>query len=205
MAIHGPFLGMDYAHIDHLIRDAVQRRLDMTFDAAVNLKADRVVLHSSHKPEIDLFNLNDAWLKGSVAFWRGEIQRWAQSGIQVVLENELEKVPDLLIDLVDEIDSPHLGLCLDIGHQHAFSDLDAVEWVRRMDTRLYHVHLHDNDRTGDHHWRIGRGTIDFESFYEAIRHRIPGATISLEIEDTMETMMHDLRNLAARFAANRTR
>jgi hypothetical protein len=41
LAIHGPFLGMEYAHPDHLIRDVVNRRLDMTFDAAVKLSAGR--------------------------------------------------------------------------------------------------------------------------------------------------------------------
>jgi len=54
LAIHGPFLGMEYAHRDHLIRDVVQRRLDMMFDVAVNLKASRMVLHSGYTSEIDL-------------------------------------------------------------------------------------------------------------------------------------------------------
>jgi hypothetical protein len=37
IAVHGPFIGMEYAHVDHLIRDAVTHRLDMTFDVAVKL------------------------------------------------------------------------------------------------------------------------------------------------------------------------
>jgi sugar phosphate isomerase/epimerase len=51
IAIHGPFLGMEFAHLDHLIRDAVHRRLDMTFDVAVKLKASRIVLHSGYTVE----------------------------------------------------------------------------------------------------------------------------------------------------------
>jgi sugar phosphate isomerase/epimerase len=90
---------------------------------------------------------------------------------------------------------------MDIGHQHLLSDLDAPEWVRRMDHRLFHIHLHDNDRSGDKHWSIGRGTIDFESFYAAIMRHAPEAVISLEVEDNIEVMMNDLRKLAARFGS----
>jgi len=200
IAIHGPFLGMEFAHQDHLIRDAVHCRLDMTFDAAVTLKASRIVLHSGYTPEMDLFKLQDDWLKKNVEFWQREIHRWADAGILVVLENDIEKSPDLLVRLVNEVDNPFLGLCMDIGHQHMFSELDALEWVRRMDHRLFHVHLHDNDRTGDNHWPIGRGTIDFEAFYSALLRHVPQATIALEVQDTMEVKMGDLRKLVAHFA-----
>jgi sugar phosphate isomerase/epimerase len=201
IAIHGPFIGMEYAHIDHLIRETVHRRLDMTLDVAVKLKASRVILHSGYRPEIDLFKLQESWLKGNIEFWQKEILRWADAGIVIVLENDTEKSPDLLVQLVNEVDNPFLGLCIDIGHQHVFSELDALEWVRRMENRLFHIHLHDNDRTSDKHWPIGRGTVDFESFYAAIMQHVPHATISLEVEDKMEVKMDDLRKLVAHFTS----
>jgi len=201
IAVHGPFIGMEYTHIDHLIREAVIRRLDMTYDVAVKLKASRVVLHSGYKAETELFKLQDDWLKRSVEFWRREIHRWADAGIVIVLENDIEKSPDLVVQLANQVDNPSLGLCLDIGHQHVFSELGAPEWVRRMDARLFHIHLHDNDRTRDSHSSIGRGTIDFEPFYAAIMRHAPQATISLEVEDKMEVQMGDLRKLAARFVS----
>ena len=204
IAVHGPFIGMEYAHLDHLIRDAVKRRLDMTFDVARQLEASRVILHSGYKRENDLFGLQDAWLKMNVAFWQREIDRWAGAGIVIVIENDVDQSPDLLVRLIDAVDNPFLGLCLDIGHLHLFSELDALEWVRRMAGRLFHIHLHDNDRTGDRHWPIGRGTIDFEPFYAAILRHVPQATISLEVEAEMAVKMDDLRRLTARFAPPHT-
>jgi len=201
IAVHGPFIGMEYAHPDHLIRGAVHYRLGMTFEVAVKIEASRVILHSGYKPENDLFDLQDSWLKGNIQFWQQEIRRWAEAGIAVVLENDTEKSPDLLVRLVKAVGNPFLGLCLDIGHQHLFSELGALEWVCRMDQWLFHIHLHDNDRSGDHHWPLGRGTVDFESFYAAILGHVPQATISLEVEDKMEVRMGDLRRLAARFAS----
>jgi sugar phosphate isomerase/epimerase len=199
LAIHGPFLGMEFAHPDHFIQAVVQRRLDMTFDIAVQLQASRIVLHSGYTREMELFQLQDQWLTKNVVFWQREIQRWADAGIQIVIENDIERSPDLLVRLADEVDHPSLGLCMDIGHQHMFSDLDALEWVRRMQNRLVHVHLHDNDRTGDKHWSIGRGTVDFDSFYAALQRHVPNATIALEVQDTMEVKMGGLRKLVATF------
>ena len=199
VAVHGPFIGMEYAHIDYLIQEVVNRRLDMTFDVAVALKASRVVLHSGYKPEVDVFKLQDSWLKRCTEFWRREIRRWADAGVVIVLENDTERLPDYPVRLVNEVNSPFLGLCLDIGHQHLVSELDVLEWVRRMGTRLFHIHLHDNDRTADKHWSIGRGTIDFEPFYAALERHVPDITISLEVEDTMGVQMGDLRKLATRF------
>jgi len=200
IALHGPFFGMEYNHIDHMIRDVVNRRMDMTFEAAKKLGAIRVILHSSYKPEIELFKLQDIWLKGCVEFWQHEIERWEASGIQIVLENDTEMSPDLLVQLANEVNSPYLGLCMDIGHQYLISELDALEWVRRMQQWLFHIHLHDNDRTNDYHWPIGRGTIDFEPFYEEIKLQAPLATLSLEVEDKMEVKMSNLRNLVKIFS-----
>ena len=98
-----------------------------------------------------------------------------------------------------------MGLCLDIGHQHVFSELGAVEWVHRMGYRLFHIHVHDNDRTGDTHSSIGRGTIDFEPFYAAIADLTELVTISVEVEDTIEVKMNNLRSLAQRFNSNAPR
>ncbi len=200
LAVHGPFIGMEFAHVDHLLQAAVQRRLDMTLAVAMQLRAGRVVLHSGCSPVYDLFGLQDSWLARNVEFWQREIRRWAAVGVAVVLENDTERSPDLLVGLVDGVGSPWLGLCLDVGHQHLFSALDAPAWVWRMGHRLQHVHVHDNDRARDRHWPLGRGTIDFEPIFATLAAQAPQATLSLEVEDTIEAKMAGLRSLAARFA-----
>lgn len=201
LAIHGPFIGMEFAHSDHIIREAVHRRLDKTFEVALKLQVSRVILHGGYTVEHDLFKLQETWLRGNIEFWQGEIQRWAEAGILIVLENDIDRLPDLMVQLVNEVDHPALGLCMDIGHQHVFSEIDAPEWVRRMSKRLWHIHLHDNDGLGDHHWSIGRGTIDFEPFYAAVVEYAPQATLALEVEDRMEVKMSDLRKLATSFGS----
>jgi sugar phosphate isomerase/epimerase len=198
LAVHGPFVGIEYAYLDWMLREAVQRRLDAFFEAAVSLRANRVILHSGYTKENDYFNLQEAWLKGSTAFWKREIERWAEAGIEVVLENVVETGPDLLGQLVDAVGHPNLGLCLDIGHEHAFSRQGAEVWVRRLGQRLRHYHLHDNDGS-DRHWMIGKGNIDFEAFYASAEMWTPDATITEEVIDTVEVKMGVIKELTARF------
>jgi transposase len=110
--IHGracttwPFHWDGISHINHLFLRPFIGRLNMTFDVAAKLKASRVILHSGYKPENELFKLQESWLKGNIAFWKEEIRRWAEAGIGIVLENDTEQAPDLLVQLVNEVDNP---------------------------------------------------------------------------------------------------
>lgn len=195
VALHGPFQGIEYAYRDHLLKQAVQQRLDMTFDAAAGLKAFRVVLHGGFTVEIELFGLQDDWYRRNVEFWKAEMSRWERVSVSIVLENVIEKSPDPLVRLVDAVDSPMLGLCLDVGHAHRFSSVPLSEWVASMGRRLQHLHLHDNDRQEDRHWPMGKGSLDVDTLFSAVRQHAPDATVSIEVEDTMDVRMDELRKL----------
>jgi sugar phosphate isomerase/epimerase len=121
------------------------------------LKAVRWSCGNHH--EYDFFQLHESWLQGHIGFWQAEINRWERAGIEIVLENDTEKTPDLLVRLVEAVNHPFLGLCLDIGHQHVFSSMGALVWVSRMGKRLYHFHLHDNDSSRQP-LAAGAGTIE---------------------------------------------
>ncbi len=199
LAIHGPFLGIEYAHIDHLLCAAIQKRMDMTFNTARNLKASRVILHSGYRSENEIFQLDELWVNGNINYWKQEIKRWERAGIEVVLENDVEKDPELLVHLIEMVNSPSLQLCLDVGHLHYLSSIAAPDWVKRMGAYLKHVHIHDNDRKADHHWPIGKGTFDFEAFFSSIETCESNIILSIEIEDTMEVKINDLRKVMNRF------
>jgi len=181
LAVHGPFAGLDYSYKDHLLRDAVQKRLDMTFDMVRTLKPDTLVLHSGCAEQMVRFGLTDTWLEQTAAFWKREIIRYEQAGVRVVLENVVEHSPEFLIRLVDTVGSAYLGLCFDIGHATLCSTLAPARWVEMMGARLKHVHLHDNNGATDEHLPIGKGIIDFDAFFEALGKWSPDATVSLEI------------------------
>jgi len=79
-----------------------------------------------------------------------------------------EPEPGMLIDtmasfakLVEEVDSPRLGLTLDLGHLHCLGELPIDEVIYRWSNRLLNIHIEDM-RAGVHeHLMFGEGEIDF--------------------------------------------
>jgi sugar phosphate isomerase/epimerase len=90
-------------------------------------------------------------------------------GVRVALEvipNALSAA-DALVALVEDLDLPNVGICLDFGHAHMMGDVvDAIETLSGL---LIATHVHDNRGTRDEHLPPFEGTIDW-----------PGALMALQ-------------------------
>ena len=120
-----------------------------------------------------------------VSLWSGVVRHSAgrdvamshlASGLRRVLDDAeqrnvvlgFEPEPGMLIDtmesmteLVDRVDSPRLGLTLDVGHLHCQGETPIADHIRHWGTRLVNVHIEDM-RAGVHeHLMFGEGEIDF--------------------------------------------
>jgi len=195
LAVHGPFIGLVYNHNDCLLKQAIRKRLDMTFEMTRALKPDTLVLHTQYRSSFPKFEMEKMWVENVADFWRGEIKRYAACGVRVALENLEEPDPELMIDLVDRVDHEYLGLCLDTGHANIFSDLKFSQWVERMGRRLMHIHIHDNNGDVDSHLPIGAGNIDFKDLFDAVRRIVPQAAVSLEVQEKPEVVINNLRRV----------
>lgn len=200
--VHGPFLGLVYFYRDHLLKDAVQQRLDRTFEVVRELAPATLVLHTNWKLDHGALDLNDVWLAECARFWQGEIRRYEEIGVTVALENLLEPDPDLMVACCDRVASERFGLCLDAGHVNVWSELPHSEWVARMGRRLVHVHLHDNDGTADQHRPPGQGTVDVDALFEALDRHLERVTVSLELEAPAAEKVRALEQLIERRGSN---
>jgi len=63
--------------------------------------------------------------------------------------------------LLQQVDAPHFGLTLDIGHVHCLNDGTICDQLRKWHRRLLNVHLEDMRRGVHEHLRFGEGEIDF--------------------------------------------
>jgi sugar phosphate isomerase/epimerase len=192
LAVHGPFIGMEFSLIDELINEAINRRMDMTYLMASEFKINTVIFHTGYSNSEKEKELDLPWLRKSINFWKEEIRRWESEGIHIALENSIERDPTLMIALVDEIGSEYLGLCFDIGHCNIYSIEPPDVWIRKMAHRLFHVHLHDNDGTADQHLPVGKGKIKFRPIFSALSTFSPNAMLSLEAQVDMETKVANL-------------
>lgn len=117
---------------------------------ARELKAGTVVFHSGIDPAA-LAAGGEAYLGRLAAFWdtlRADIE---SAGITAALENVHEDDYLPLLALVRKIDSPRVGICLDLGHQHLNSRQVIEEWIFNLSHHIRHIHIHANSGTDDAH------------------------------------------------------
>lgn len=105
-------------------------------------------------------------------------------GVYLNIENmpmtklSLSRVGDIC-GLIDELDSPFVGMCLDTGHCSVFGD-DPGEMVRLAGPRLRTLHVHDNNGKSDLHWLPYTGVIKWESFRDALSEANFAGALSIE-------------------------
>jgi len=71
-----------------------------------------------------------------------------------------------LIEVVDRVDSPWVGICLDTNHLNLSEDVNAA--VRRAGHRLVEFHLNDNHFVREEHLLPFEGAIDWMALARAM-------------------------------------
>jgi len=91
-------------------------------------------------------------------------------GLHVAVENLLPahalSEPRLLRGIVEAIDHPNLGFCLDTGHANLVGSVDAA--MEAFAGRIKHVHIHDNHGAADEHLLPSFGSIAWEGFVDRL-------------------------------------
>jgi sugar phosphate isomerase/epimerase len=121
-------------------------------------------------------------------------------GVRVALEviPNAMATADALVALLDDLDMPEVGACLDFGHAHLQGDVvDAIETLSGF---LIATHVHDNRGTRDDHLAPFEGTIDWPGALMALRKVGYDGTMMLELAsaDPSAPALDRAREAAAR-------
>jgi len=106
-----------------------------------------------------------------------------ECGVRICLENTLGpgfRTPQELFDLLDAIDHPAMGICLDTSHANV-ARLDMVEAIRALSSVHLVTHISDNDHSGDQHRTPFYGSIDWRATVAALREIGYDGLFNLEI------------------------
>jgi sugar phosphate isomerase/epimerase len=153
---------------DAKVREQALRETKAALELARRVPVDVLVVH---------LGLQDALLASPADNARDAARRSVEAiaayasplGVRVALEvipNALSTA-DALAALVEDLDLPNVGICLDFGHAHMMGDVvDAIETLSGM---LVATHVHDNHGTRDEHLPPFEGTIAW-----------PGALMALQ-------------------------
>lgn len=196
LSVHGPFLDLNPSSNDTLIRKVTRERFQQAYDAAVALKADKIIYHTCFVPRV---NFLEGWTDLIVPFWE-EFLADKDEGIQIHLENVFDPVYELIWEVVERVNHPAFSICLDLGHANHASKFPVTEWIERLGPRIGHIHIHDNNGIRDEHLAVGDGIIDWDKVGPALRHHCPNASYTIEnsrLEDARKTLRFLLENAPA--------
>lgn len=162
---HAPFNELCPAAIDPLVLEVSRHRYAQAVQAAQGWGCRKLVVHSGFIPRVYF----PVWfVEKSVEFWRDFLTQIPEQMV-LCLENVMEPSPQMLVDIVRQVNDPRLRLCLDVGHANAELSLTPVEeWVERCRPWLSHLHLHNNAGGWDLHDPLERGTVPMEKVLELL-------------------------------------
>jgi sugar phosphate isomerase/epimerase len=189
--IHAPFMDLSPGAVDSRVRAATIERFSHILDIAHFLRPKAIVFHSGYEKWKYALRF-DVWLEKSLMTWKPLIQRAADSGLKIAIENIFEDDPTNLRLLMEAAGSEHFGLCFDTGHFNLFSAIPLDQWLAEIQGYIVELHLHDNKKTSDEHSAIGDGDFDFKTLFSGLR----GRDIIFTIEGhTPEDVLKSLERL----------
>ncbi len=179
LTMHGPFWDLCPGSSDPLVRQVSRLRLGQFFDLVSLFEPLAVVCHTGFDPRHHGAGMGE-WVERALTVWEPLVARAERQRVALLLENVWEADPELHRRLLERIDSPWCGFCLDVGHQHTFSRAPLQEWLQALGHRLGEVHLHDNDGAGDAHLPVASGTINFPLLFDFLVERRLRPVLTLE-------------------------
>lgn len=180
--LHGDFYDVIIFSVDKKIREISDLRVRQSIEAARNIGAGAVVFHTNYDPFFSWKSYIDGWLKDNEKYWSGILTEYPD--MNIYFENMFDRSPDVMAELAERLcGHKNFGVCLDYAHA-ALTPVPHEEWVKRLGKYVRHMHINDNDLTGDLHWAVGKGKIDWNEFYRLYGEYMEGATVLIETAST---------------------
>ncbi len=116
------------------------------------------------------FRWNDVWgwLVDSIGACADEADRAALKFCLEPRVGEIVSNTDALLRLMDAVDNDNFGAVLDTGHQHAQKEILPLS-IEKLAGRVHYLHVSDNDGQTNQHLALGRGTVDWDGVFMALK------------------------------------
>lgn len=177
LSAHGPFIDLAPFSFDTQIKKASMQRFQDAYDSIKKLNGTYIVYHTCLIPSV---YYESSWQSNSIIFWK-EFMQDKDNSISVYLENMYDNNPEPIAKVIDDVNHPAFGFCLDIGHVNCFSKRPIDGWIRELGNRIKHFHIHNNNGWRDQHNDILTGTIPIKKYLDIIAEKYPQADWTLEM------------------------
>ena len=177
--LHAPFSELFPCAIDPKVRAVATERYRQVISVAQSYGIRKIVVHGGYNPRIYF----PIWYtEQSAHFWK-DFVREIPEGMVFCLENVFEEEPQMLAEIIRQVNDPKIRMCLDTGHVNAYSQISVFDWLTECADLIEHFHIHNNDTTYDSHSQLFEGTIPMAELLLAIEETCPSATMTLELID----------------------
>lgn len=106
--------------------------------------------------------------------------------------------PEEFRKYIDDLNSPHITACLDIGHCGVVGD-DPVNMIKKLGKRIGALHVHDNRYKGDDHMIPYAGYFDWAAITAALAEIGYGGDFTFETECFYNGMDNDFIPTATKY------
>ncbi len=176
----GPYLPTE--NPSERVRDAAYSELRSSIDVTAYLGASICTMHFRIWPEYLSFTEGVAMYVSEL----GQLVTYGKSkGIQVAMENSPHNLHQLkpFREILHRV--PDLKLLYDIGHGNINTPKSLTrDYLFDLRDRLVHIHLSDNDGTGDDHLPLAapkKGGLQIEQEFQQLRNFNYDETVTLEV------------------------
>lgn len=177
--LHAPFADLSPGAQDQYIRTVSRDKLHMAFDLLEIFKPRAIVCHLGYEENKHGYAA-DTWFEHTLATWRSLLPAVEEGRTRLMFENTYETGPTIHRRLLEALDTPKAGFCLDVGHLLAFAHTGWRDWLPEMNPWLGQLHLHDNHGNRDEHLPIGAGSFDFQDLFTYLQGQKITPIITLE-------------------------
>lgn len=180
VSVHGPLFDLNPGSQDKIIRDYTKFSFMRALNISSLLNAEIVVFHLGFNPLIPS-DYRKVWLKTSLKTFRPVVNHAKRLGITIAVENMFLSTPYMVRHVIEAVGSPHMQVCLDVGHVNVYSTVPLEEWMDVLGKYIVKIHINDNDAVNDLHLPFGEGNIDFEKIYALLNEKKIRPKMTLEM------------------------
>lgn len=197
LTLHAPFVDMNIASPNPVLRRTILRQLEKSIQYASRLNCRLWIFHPGKRTGISEFYPGLDW-QLNLESMRYLLEMARKHGVEIAVENVPEPFPFLMksvedfLRFYDDFDG-NVGLTLDIGHANV--NHQVLEFIQRLSKRIVHIHVSDNDGTFDFHRGIGYGNVDWQKVASAVKKTKYDNVIMLESIDHVEESLQKLKQL----------
>jgi sugar phosphate isomerase/epimerase len=168
-SLHAPYKpDRDLSLLDEQRRLVAVGHTEAALELASRLGASVVTIHGSEEPI--LMSERPARREQTRKSLASLVTKASRLNLRLALETmPPEWIPAGVVeafDAVQGLDPNVIGFCLDTNHSNLTDDL--AETVRALGSRIWNVHLSDNDGLNQRHWMPFQGVIDWEALMTSL-------------------------------------